>query len=70
MMAMVSVVHHIRKLGSSSADDGNDSDGADAAGGGNGGGGGGSSSSGGGIPIRFTGIHCTYICTPVSDYEY
>ena len=22
---------------------------------------------GGGGPIRFTGTHCTYICTPVSD---
>ena len=48
---------------SSSAGDGDGSDGADAGGGGGGG-------SGGGIPIRFTGIHCTYICTPVSDYEY
>jgi len=49
---------------SSSAGDGDGSDGADAGGGGGGGG------SGGGIPIRFTGIHCTYICTPVSNYEY
>ena len=49
---------------SSSAGDGDGSDGADAAAGGGGGG------SGGGIPIRFTGIHCTYICTHVSDYDY
>ena len=53
---------------SSSADDGDDSDGADAdAGGGGAGGSGGGRGSGG---IRFTGIHCTYICTRISDYEY
>ena len=41
---------------SSSADDGDDSDGADADGAGGG--------------VRFTSIHCTYICTHVPDYEY
>ena len=50
---------------SSSTDDSNDSDGADAGGRGAGGSGG-----GGGGPIRFTGIHRTYIYTHVSDYEY
>ena len=56
---------------SSSTDDGNDSDGADAGGRGGGSSGGyGAGGSGGGGPIRFTGIHCTYICTHVSDYEY
>ena len=49
---------------SSSADDGDDSDGADADAAAGGGG------SGGARGVRFTGIHCTYICTPVSDYEY
>ena len=51
---------YLESKDSSSADDGDDSDGADAGGGGAGG-------SGGGGPIRFTGIHCTYICTHVSD---
>ena len=49
---------------SSLADDGDDGDGADAGGGGGAGAGG---SGGGGGPIRFTGIHCTYICTHISD---
>ena len=58
---------------SSLADDGDDSDGADAAGGG------GSSSSGvagaaggsgGARGVRFTGIHCTYKYTHISNYEY
>ena len=48
----------------SSTDDADDSDGADA------GGGGGSGGAGGSGGVRFTGIHCTYICTHVSDYEY
>ena len=59
---------------SSSADDGDDTDGADAdagdgggCGGSGGGGAGGSDGAGG---VRFTGIHCTYICTHISDYEY
>ena len=43
---------------STSADDSDDSDGADADAGGGAGG------------IRFTGIHCTYICTHISDYDY
>ena len=59
---------------SSSADDGDDSDGADASGGGSGGGGdaggGGAGGSDGAGDVRFTGIHCTYICTHISDYEY
>jgi hypothetical protein len=55
---------------SSSTDDGNDSDGADAGGRGAGGSGGCGAGGSGGGPIRFTGIHCTYICTHVSDYEY
>ena len=57
---------------SSSADDGDDSDGSDAdAGGGAGGSGGGAAGgSGGARGVRFTGIHCTYKCTHISDYEY
>ena len=57
---------------SSSADNGDDSDGADAdaAAGGGSSGGGGASGSGGARGVLFTGIHCTYICTHVSDYEY
>ena len=53
---------------SSSADDGDDSDGADAAGGvGSGSGAGGvAGGSGGARGVRFTGIHCTYICTEAS----
>ena len=46
---------------SSSADDGDDGDGADpdaAAG------------SGDARGVRFTGIHCTYKFTHISDYEY
>ena len=53
---------------SSSTDDGDGSDGADAGGGGSSSSGGGGSAGGG--PICFTGTHCTYICTHVSDYEY
>ena len=57
---------------SSSANDADDSDGADAdaAAGGGSSGGGGASGSGGARGVLFTGIHCTYICTHVSDYEY
>ena len=51
---------------SSSADDDNDSDGADAGGGG----GVAAAGSGGAHGVRFICIHCTYICTHVSDYEY
>ena len=58
----------------SSADDGNDSDGADAGGGDAGGtstgAGGAASGSGGARGVRFTGIHCIYKCTHISDYEY
>ena len=60
---------------SSSADDGDDSAGADAdaaaGGGGSGSGAGGAAGgSGGARGVRFTGIHCTYKCTHISDYEY
>ena len=59
---------------SSSADDGDDSDGADAGGGGGSGSGSGAggaaSGSGGARGVRFTGIHCTYKCTHISDYKY
>ena len=62
---------------STSADDSDDSDSADAdaAGGGGGGGsgsgaGGAAAGSGGARGVRFTCIHCTYIYTHVSDYEY
>ena len=48
---------------SSSADDDDDSDGANASGGG-------ASGSGGARGVRFTGIHCTYKCTHISDYKY
>ena len=57
-------------------DDGDDSDGADdaaAAGGGGGSGsgaGGAAGGSGGARGVRFTGIHCTYKYTHISDYEY
>ena len=51
---------------SSSADDNDDSDGADAGGGA----GGGASGSGGARGVRFTGIHCTYKCTHISNYKY
>ena len=46
---------------SSSTDDADDSDGAAGGGGAGGSGGGG---------VRFTSIHCTYICTHVFDYKY
>ena len=58
---------------SSSADDGDDTDGADAdaaAGGGGSGGGDAAGGSDGAGGVRFTGIHCTYKCTHISDYEY
>ena len=58
---------------SSSADDDNDSDGADAGGGAGGtgtGAGGAASGSGGARGVHFTGIHCIYKCTHISDYEY
>ena len=59
---------------SNSADDGDDSDGADATGGGRSSGGSGAGGaaggSGGARGVRFTGIHCTYKCTYISDYEY
>ena len=58
---------------SSSADDDNDSDGADAGGGAGGtgtGAGGPASGSGGACGVHFTGIHCIYKCTHISDYEY
>ena len=58
---------------SSSADDDNDSDGADAGGGAGGTGtgvGGAASGSGGARGVHFTGIHCIYKCTHISDYEY
>ncbi|XP_039849733.1 uncharacterized protein LOC120708510 [Panicum virgatum] len=42
---------------STSADDSDDSDGVDAGG-------------GGGSGVRFTGIHCTYKYTHITDYEY
>ena len=54
------------------ADDGDDSDGSDVnAGGGAGGTGtGAASGSGGARGVHFTGIHCIYKCTHISDYEY
>ena len=55
---------------STSADD---SDGADAGGGAGGtctGAGGAASGSGGARGVHFTGIHCIYKCTHISDYEY
>ena len=58
---------------SSSADDDDDSDGADAGGGAGGSGtgaGGAASGSGGARGVHFTGIHCIYKCTHISDYEY
>ena len=57
----------------SPADDDDDSDGADAGGGAGGSGtgaGGAASGSGGARGVRFTGIHCIYKCTHISDYEY
>ena len=58
---------------SSLADDGDDSDGADAGGGAGGtgtGAGGAASGSGGARGVHFTGIHCIYKYTHISDYEY
>ena len=55
---------------SSSADDDNDSDGADAGGTGTGAGGAAASGSGGARGVHFTGIHCIYKYTHISDYEY
>ena len=55
---------------SSSTDDGNDSDGADAGGGAGGSGTSAGSGSGGARGVHFTGIHCIYKCTHISDYEY
>ena len=51
---------------SRSSDDDNDSDGADAGGSA----GGAASGSGGARGVHFTGIHCIYKCTHISDYEY
>ena len=58
---------------STSADDSDDSDSADAdaaAGGGGGGAGCAAGGSGGARGVRFTGIHCTYKYTHISDYKY
>jgi hypothetical protein len=58
---------------SSLSDDDNDSDGADAGGGAGGtctGASGAASGSGGARGVHFTGIHCIYKCTHISDYEY
>ena len=59
---------------SSSADDGDDGDDGDGAEPDAGGGGSGADAAAGGSgrarSVRFTGIHCTYKCTHISDYEY